>query len=116
MLMDDTHSLSNLGTPGSLAEHYNTRTKQNLTPYEIFDHAQAGEWAAREEVDTFLHQLAKSIFNLSYAIDPERIIIGGPLAQLDWLIPELKKRLQKMMELVGVEGFVPEIIASQFVK
>lgn len=114
MLMDDAHSFSSLGTAVNMASRYNARTGENLTGQTIFEQAFAGNEIAKEEMEIFLYNVAKGIFNLTYAFDPERIIIGGGVSQADWLIPELQKQLQKIMAIIEIAPFMPEIVPCDF--
>ena len=114
MLMDDTHSFSELGTAIGMANRYKARTGKDLTGEAIFNLAHAGEEIAQEEMTVFLFYVAKGIFNLAYAFDPECIVIGGGVSQAEWLIPELEKELQKMLNKFRIAPFLPVIKACQY--
>ncbi|MFZ2191564.1 MAG: ROK family protein [Lactococcus raffinolactis] len=114
MLMDDTHSFSELGTTIGMANRYKARTGKDLTGETIFNLAHAGEEIAQEEMTVFLFNVAKGIFNLAYAFDPECIVIGGGVSQAEWLIPELEKELQKMLNKFRIAPFLPVIKACQY--
>lgn len=114
MLMDETHSFSELGTTIRMAERYNQRTESGLDAIEIFDKAFAGDSIAKEEMDIFTFNVAKGIFNLQYSFDPDLIIIGGGVSQADWLIPELKRQLKKIMKVIDIASFMPEIVVCKF--
>ena len=114
MLVDDTQTFSSVGTTVSMARRYYKRTGEELDAVDIFERAFLGESVACEEKDFFIHQVAKGIFNLSYAFDPDIVLIGGGVSQADWLIPELKKELEKLKQIVGIAPFVPDIAVCQF--
>ncbi|MGY4756427.1 ROK family protein [Lactococcus lactis subsp. lactis] len=114
MLMDDEHSFSTLGTTIRMAERYNKRTGETLDAIEIFEKAFNGDEIANEEKEIFLYNVAKGIFNLTYSFDPELVIIGRGVSQAEWLIPELQKQLQKIMEIIEVATFMPEIVTCEF--
>ena len=114
MLMDDTHSFSELGTTIGMANRYKARTGKDLTGEAIFNLAHAGEEIAQEEMTVFLFNVAKGIFNLAYVFDPECIVIGGGVSQAEWLIPELEKELQKMLNKFRIAPFLPVIKACQY--
>ncbi|QIW61110.1 ROK family protein [Lactococcus raffinolactis] len=114
MLMDDTHSFSELGTAIGMANRYKARTGKDLTGEAIYNLAHAGEEIAQEEMTVFLFNVAKGIFNLAYAFDPECIVIGGGVSQAEWLIPELEKELQKMLNKFRIAPFLPVIKACQY--
>ncbi|ATC60774.1 hypothetical protein CMV25_02215 [Lactococcus raffinolactis] len=88
--------------------------KKDLTGEAIFNLAHAGEEIAQEEMTVFLFNVAKGIFNLAYAFDPECIVIGGGVSQAEWLIPELEKELQKMLNKFRIAPFLPVIKACQY--
>ena len=97
-----------------MAERYNKRTGETLDAIEIFEKAFNGDEIANEEKEIFLYNVAKGIFNLTYSFDPELVIIGGGVSQAEWLIPELQKQLQKIMEIIEVATFMPEIVTCEF--
>lgn len=114
MLMDATHIFSTIGTTVSMAKRYQQRTGEELDAVEIFERAVAGEDIACEEKAFFIHQVAKVIFNLSYAFDPDIVLIGGGVSQADWLIPDLKKELEHLKQIVGIAPFDPDIARCHF--
>ncbi len=114
MLMDDTHSFSELGTAIGMANRYKARTGKDLTGEAIFNLAHAGEEIAQEEMMIFLFNVAKDFINLAYAFDPDCIVIGGGVSQAEWLIPELEKELQKMLNKFRIAPFLPVIKACQY--
>ncbi|MDR1606094.1 MAG: ROK family protein [Streptococcaceae bacterium] len=114
MLMDDTHSFSDLGTTVRMAERYNQRTGERLDAVAIFDKAAAGDKIAQAEKDIFLYNVAKGIFNLSYAFDPDLVLIGGGVSQADWLIEALELEFQKIREVIKIASFTPEIARCAF--
>jgi predicted NBD/HSP70 family sugar kinase len=114
MFMDDTHNLSDLGSTVNMAKRYNDRLGTGHSGREIFELAAKGDKAAIEEAEIFYHNLAKGIFNLQYAFDPEKIIIGGGVSQADFLIPEINRRIKKLLAQVKTAEIMPEIAVSHF--
>lgn len=114
MLVDDTQTFSTVGTTVSMARRYYKRTGEKLDAVEIFERAFLGETIACEEKAFFVHQVARGIFNLSYAFDPDIILIGGGVSQADWLIPDLTKELNNLKQIVGIAPFVPNIARCRF--
>jgi predicted NBD/HSP70 family sugar kinase len=114
MLMDDENSFSTLGTTIRMAERYNMRTGEDLDAIAIFAKAFAGDAIAKEEMDIFTFNVAKGIFNLQYSFDPDLIIIGGGVSQADWLIPELQRQMQKVMDAIKIAPFMPEIAICHY--
>jgi predicted NBD/HSP70 family sugar kinase len=114
MLMDEEHTWSDLGTTIRMEERYNNRTGLSLKAPEIFQRAFDGEVAASEEAEIFYYTVAKGIYNLQYSFDPELFVIGGGVSQADFLVPEVKKRLQDIMDVVKIAKIMPEIVTADF--
>lgn len=114
MLMDDKNSFSDLGTTIRMAERYNKRIGKELDAIEIFELASQGDEIAQEEKEIFLFNVAKGIFNLTYSFDPECVVIGGGVSQADWLIPALQQQFDKILEIVDVATFVPDVLTCEF--
>lgn len=110
MLMDEKHTFSDLGTAVNMAKRYNIRQKTELTGQEVFRRArEENDSVAQEEMKCFIFNVAKGIYNLQYAFDPELIVIGGAVSQSEWLVPELNKQLQKIIKNLEIPPFLPEI-------
>jgi predicted NBD/HSP70 family sugar kinase len=113
MLLDDSGNIfSELGTAVNMARRYSERVNDG-TKYEgveVFQLAENGDEIALQEQETFYRSLAKGIYNLQYSFDPERIIIGGGVSQADFLIPNIEKRIQAILDTVKIAPFMPEIV------
>ena len=110
MLMDEKHTFSELGTAVNMAKRYNQRCSTNVTGQEVFRRAiQEKDILAQEEMERFTFNVAKGIYNLQYAFDPELIVIGGAVSQAEWLVPELNKQLNKIIKTLEIPPFLPEI-------
>lgn len=116
MLMDSHNTLSDLGSPVHMAERYTARKADGKT-YDgqaVFALAQRGDALAQEEARTFYKALATAIFNLSYAFDPDKVILGGGVSQADWLIPTLKRYLQDILDEVKIAPWMPELALAHY--
>lgn len=114
MLMDEEHSLSNLGTTVEMAKRYNKRTKQELTGKEVFEQADSGDEIAQEEKEIFTFNVAKAIYNLQYSFDPDLILIGGGVSQADWLLSALREQMEKIKDKLELPPFIPDIAQCKF--
>lgn len=114
MLMDEEHTWSDLGTTIRMEDRYQKRTGLSLKAPEIFQRAFDGEVEATEEAEVFYYTVAKGIYNLQYSFDPELFVIGGGVSQADFLVPEVKKRLQQIMDVVKIAKIMPEIVTAEF--
>ncbi|MDR0922122.1 MAG: ROK family protein [Lactobacillales bacterium] len=116
MLMDDKNSFSSLGTAVNMARRYTKRKNDGMeyTGKQVFELADKGDSLALEESEIFYYNLAKGIYNLQYAFDPEKIILGGGVSQAEFLISNVNKRLQAILDQVKIAPFMPEIVACEF--
>lgn len=114
MLMDDDHSFSDLGTTIGMEKRYNEQTSKEIDAIQIFKKADNGDELAKKEKDVFIYNLAKGIYNLTYSFDPELVVIGGGVSQADWLISDIKVQLKKIMEIIKIAPFMPDIELCKF--
>lgn len=116
MLMKDGKSLSQLGTTVQMAKRYEKRVNdgKHYTGEEVFELAFNGDAIAQEEAETFFYNVALGIFNLSYAFDPDRVIIGGGVSHAPFLLPEIDKRLDKIIKGTAIASWKPEIAVCEF--
>lgn len=95
-----------------VAEKLNIDPK-SLNGKEIFDNSDHNP-IYQEAVDRFYFSLAIGIFNLQYAYDPERIIIGGAVSQRDELVDEINKRMDIVLEKLMIADIRPEICTCKY--
>ena len=113
MLMKD-RTLSTDASPVRMAKDYNEAHGTDFTGQELFALAENGDDDAKEAVDTLFDSLARAIFNLQYALDPEIILLGGGISQADFLIPKLQAALQVVYDQVEIATIMPKIAVCQF--
>ncbi|AYE36675.1 ROK family protein [Borrelia turcica IST7] len=65
----------------------------------IFELASAGNVHARNEVDRFFETLSFGIFNLTFVLNPEKILIGGGISSRPDLISNIYKKLENLWSL-----------------
>lgn len=81
----------------------NTAKRLGKVPEEIsgkwiFEQAQAGNEVCIQEIDRMCDALALGIANLCYVLNPEIVVLGGGIsAQREWLLPRLKKGLERYL-------------------
>ncbi len=78
---------------GFSADHLNT-TGQTLSAYEIVQQAQSGIPAAQLSLEKLTSRLARGLASMVNILDPDIIVLGGGLSQIDCLyevLPELMK-------------------------
>ncbi len=115
MLIDGQNSLSSLGSPVKMAKRYATESgEKSVEGSEVFRLADEGEALAVKHVDMLIDALARGIFNLTCAFNPDKIIIGGGISKREDLIARLQLRTQLYMEGKGAEGIEVNIVPCRF--
>lgn len=117
MLMDqEGHTLSDLGTVVNAAK----RIGERLVPMEEIDGVRAfelreeGILIATEELKTMFYHLARSIFNLQYALDPELVVIGGAVSERAGFIEELNSYVDEVKASVPIAKIRPTVVGCEF--
>ncbi|MBF2598819.1 ROK family protein [Listeria seeligeri] len=117
MLMDqEGHTLSDLGTVVNAGK----RIGERLVPVEEVDGVQAfelrdeGNLIATEELKTMFYYLARSIFNLQYALDPELVVIGGAVSERAGFIEELNSYVDEVKASVPIAKIRPTVVGCEF--
>jgi fructokinase len=80
-----------LSGPGLTAE-YARVTGRSISPERIVGAFEAGQAEAAAVLDTYARRLAKGLATVINVLDPEVIVLGGGLSNIDWLygrVPQL---------------------------
>lgn len=85
----------------ALARQYTQRTGRIAMGTEIADAAERGDADARAVMDTFYDRLARAIAGVVNILDPDAIVMGGGLSNVDALYRELPERIPRF-------AFTPE--------
>ena len=109
--------LATLSLNGSIGhgvvEKYALKTGTELDGEAIYATADNGDETALEVLDEFYTSLARGIFNLSTAFDPEVVLIGGAVSQNNAFILRLQNEINelkaghkdmKMIELAPIQA------------
>ena len=65
----------------------------------IFELADSGNVHARNEVERFFETLSFGIFNLTFILNPEKILIGGGISSRPDLVSNIYKKLENLWSL-----------------
>lgn len=65
----------------------------------VFDLAENGNIHAKNEVDRFFENLSFGIFNLTFILNPEKILIGGGISARPDLIDRIYEKLENLWSL-----------------
>jgi len=81
-----------------VVEKYVLKSGKELDGEGIFAVAGAGCELALNVLDAFYHSLAKGIFNLATAFDPEIVLIGGAISQNQAFILRLQHEVNQLQQ------------------
>ena len=79
----------------SLVSLYEARTGQRLSVPEIVEAARRGEVPAVAEMEAFYDRFARSIASVVGILDPDVIVMGGGLSNIEALYTELPPRVER---------------------
>lgn len=117
MLMDqDGHTLSDLGTVVNAAKRIGERLEptEEIDGVRAFELREDGNLIATEELKTMFYHLARSIFNLQYALDPELVVIGGAVSERNGFIDELNTYVDEVKASVPIAKIRPIVVSCEF--
>lgn len=105
-----SHTLSELASPVTMANHYNERTGQKLDGKTVFDLADQDDPIASDVRQTLIHSLAVAIYNIQHSFDPEKIVLGGGISNNPELIPLLNKEIDRLRAGHDLVTLKPDIV------
>lgn len=79
----------------ALSSLYGMRTGKKLTVPEIVEASRRGDADAITELEVFYDQFARSIASVVSILDPDVIVMGGGLSNIDALYTELPPRVER---------------------
>lgn len=93
------------------------RKKKSLTQgllngEEVFRLAEMGDPAALEALERFYKKIAIGIYNLKYALDPEKILIGGGISKRREVIEGINRELRLLKD--DISSLHIEVEACEF--
>jgi fructokinase len=80
-----------LSGPGFAADHAR-RSGATLSAPQIVQAAEAGDAACRASLDRYLERLARALARVINLLDPDAIVLGGGMSNVDALYDELPRR------------------------
>lgn len=117
MLMNERQTFSEVGTAVAMSRRYAERmgiSKDDIDGKAVFDLANQGDAIAKVEVDTFFMYLTMGLYNLAYAFDPEKIVIGGGVSNMEGLLERIDLEFDALFNRVQYTPFRPVIETCDF--
>ncbi|MEK5440336.1 MULTISPECIES: ROK family protein [unclassified Fredinandcohnia] len=87
------------------AEHKKSLENGTLNGEKVFRMAEEGDPIAKECITLFYKRLAAGIYNIKYALDPEKILIGGGISKR----PDVIEGINNELKLLKNEISTPDI-------
>ena len=115
----ETHEMHTWSDVGSTVAMVRSVAKEKgvdvstLDGKEIFDHYHDDPVYAKY-VDKYYYVLANGIYNLQYAYDPQKIVIGGGISAREDLLEELDKRLDVIFQTFTHAKVRPTVLTCQY--
>lgn len=86
---------------------------KTLDGREVFDNYKTNP-SYFKAVDRYYWAMAKGIYNLQYAYDPEKIVIGGAVSSRKDLVDEINERLDKIFEFITIAHIRPVVLTCHY--
>ena len=118
MLLGKDHTiLSDLGSTRIVVQRVTEALRLapgSLDGKQVFDLAEHGNKYAVQAVTEFYEVLARGIYNLQYAIDPEIFVLGGAVSERPGFAAAIQRHVDKILKDVGVAHVRPIVRAAAF--
>jgi len=99
---------------GLIANYSNQSQQQNeLTGVDIYNLADQGDYIAQQVINEFYQNIAMGLYNLTFMLNPEKILIGGAISARDEIFPAINKKLQ---EIFNGHSLINKFLVSDFVR
>ncbi len=106
-----------LSGPG-MAANFNALTGLNLNSREIVQKAQQGDDICIEQLDHYYDQMARALAMVINILDPDAIVLGGGMSNIEGIYKEVPGRLQQYVfsDFVQTKILAPEFGDSSGVR
>lgn len=88
--------------------------KGALTGHQITELLEQKDSVTESAVDSFIEKLAVGCYSLQYAIDPEKILIGGGISKAAYLLPRLQEKIAAIAAKIPSNVLLPQVEACRF--
>lgn len=76
----------------------NPQGSTDLSGVDIYQLADRGDKAALQVIDEFYQCIALGLYNLTFILNPEKILIGGAISTRPDLYPAIKQKFQEILD------------------
>lgn len=117
MLLNERQTFSEIGTAVSMSKRYAKRmgmSYEDIDGKAVFHLANQGDTVAQEEVGTFFMYLTMGLYNLAYAFDPEKIVIGGGVSSMEGILERIDLEFDALFNRLQHSPFRPVIETCDF--
>jgi len=117
MLLDDEQDFGELASAVAMSKRYANKkgiSSKNIDGKYVFDLARKDDLIAQEEVDSFFYYLTIGLYNLANAFDPEKIILGGGVSNLEEFLEKISKEFDELYERIYHNPYRPVIDLCTF--
>lgn len=114
MFLNDSASLSDLGSSVKAVKKYNLLTKKTIHGKELFELAEAGDPLAEEITEQFYRAVATGIYNLLVCFDPGLVVLGGGISANQTVLNKIKQQLNRILLERSVTDMTYRIEACTF--
>lgn len=116
MQINDEETFSTAASPVHNARKYSEANKlvNQITGKELFELADQGDELASHYVNHLKDSLARGIFNLLVAIDPDKVLIGGAISEKAGFIEDIESRVQDYLVKNRAKDIKTKIVPCHF--
>ena len=72
---------------------------EEISGEDIYQLATQGDKLAEQTIDEFYQAIAMGLYNLTFTLNPEKILIGGAISQRDEIYSAIKQKFQQILDL-----------------
>ena len=100
-----------LASGPALKNYYTHISGREESTHKIIELYRAGEEVAKQCLDTYFERLARSLSTVINILDPDVIVVGGGISEVDEIYTELPKKLPTY---VASDDFVTPIVKAKY--
>lgn len=99
---------------GLITNYSHKKSQQkDLTGLDIYNLAKQGDFIAQQVIDEFYQNIAMGLYNLTFMLNPEKILIGGAISARDEIFPAI---INKIQEIFNGHSAINKFLVTDFVR